>query len=299
MARVDLAVIGGGTAGLVAAIGAARQGARVTLIERARTGGDCLWSGCVPSKALIEAASAAHVARNSSHLGVSSAAVEVDLAAVMRHVTGSIEALEPHDSPQRLRAEGVEVVHGEASFADPGTVEVDGRRVRFRRALIATGSAPLVPDLPGLAQLQPLTNETVWELDELPQRLVVLGGGAIGCELGQAFARLGSQVTIVEMTDRLLVKEEPAASELIARRLRSEGVELHLGARAVRGEIDADGSRQLVVDDGNGEQHLPLDQLLVAVGRTPRTEGLGLNAAAVEVDGRGAVAVDARLRTSN
>lgn len=297
--RVDLAVIGGGTAGLVAAIGAARQGARVTLIERARTGGDCLWSGCVPSKALIEAASAAHVARSSSHLGITSTGVEVDLAAVMRHVTGAIDTLEPHDSPQRLHTEGVEVVHGDAAFVDRDTVAVEGRRIRFRRALVATGSAPLVPELPGVAELEPLTNETVWGLAELPERLVVLGGGAIGCELGQAFARLGARVTIVEMADRLLIKEEPAASELIARRLRAEGVELHLGARAVRGELGADGTRQLVVDDGTGEQRLPLDRLLVAVGRTPRTVGLGLDAAGVEVDGRGAVTVDERLRTTN
>ena len=299
MARVDLAVIGGGTAGLVAAIGAAGQGARVVLIEQARTGGDCLWSGCVPSKALIEAASAAHTARSSQHLGVSTSRVEVDLGAVMQHVKDAIGALEPHDSPQRLRSEGVEVVHGRARLVAPDAVDVDGRRIRFRRALVATGSAPVVPDLPGFESVEPLTNESVWELTELPERLVVLGGGAIGCELGQAFSRLGAQVSIVEMADRLLIKEEPGASELIAHQLREEGVEVRVGARALRAEVDTDDSRHLVVDAGSGEQRLAFDRLLVAVGRSPRTAGLGLEAAEVELDRRGAVVVDERLRTSN
>ena len=299
MARVDLAVIGGGTAGLVAAIGAAGQGARVVLIEQARTGGDCLWSGCVPSKALIEAASAAHVARSSQHLGVSTPRVEIDLGAVMQHVKDAIGVLEPHDSPQRLRSLGIEVVHGHATLVAPDALEVDGHRIPFRRALIATGSAPVVPDLPGFDAVEPLTNESVWDLTELPERLVVLGGGAIGCELGQAFARLGSQVTIVEMADRLLVKEEPDASELIAHHLREEGLEVHLGTRALRAEVDGDGSRHLVVDAGAGEQRLAFDRLLVAVGRAPRTAGLGLEAAEVALDRRGAVMVDERLRTSN
>ncbi len=299
MARVDLAVIGGGTAGLVAAIGAANQGAKVVLVERARTGGDCLWSGCIPSKALIEAAAAAHTARSSDHLGVATDGVTVDLHAVMKHVQSAIATLEPHDSPERLRRLGIEVVHGDAQLTGPDRMQVEGRTIRFRRAMIATGSEPVVPDLPGLAAAGPVTNETLWGLTELPERLAVLGGGPIGCELGQAFARLGSKVTIVEMVERLLPREEPAASDLIAGRLRSEGVDVRVGTRAVRvGERHGAG-RELVVDDGTGEDAVVFDQLLVSVGRRPRTRGLGLEAAKVELDRRGAVVVDDRLRTSN
>ena len=299
MARIDLAVIGGGTAGLVAAIGAANQGAKVVLIERARTGGDCLWSGCVPSKALIEAAAAAHTARSSDHLGVSAERVSIDLPAVMKHVHGAIATLEPHDSPERLRGLGIEVVHGDAWLTGPDQLQVDGRTLRFRRAMVATGSEPVVPELPGLAAAAPLTNETLWDLTELPERLVVLGGGPIGCELGQAFARLGSQVTIVEMMERLLPREEPAASGLIAERLRREGVDVRLGTRAVRVDEGHGGGHELVVDDGGGEVAVAFDQVLVSVGRRPRTHDLGLEAAEVELDRRGAVVVDDRLRTSN
>ena len=297
-ARRDLLVVGGGTAGLVAAVGAAGQGARVTLIERERTGGDCLWTGCVPSKALITAAAAAHTARASSHLGVHADDVRVDLAEVMTHVKGAIATIEPHDSPERLRGEGVEVIHGDARFVAPDAVEVDGRRLTFRRALIATGSAPVLPPVDGLADAHPLTNETVWDLDVLPDRLVVLGGGPIGCELGQAFQRLGSRVVLVEMADRLLPREEPEASQLIETRLRAEGVDVRTATKAVR--VHRDGDDQVVtVDGGAGEETVTADVILVAAGRAPRTSGLGLDSAEVELDERGAVAVDDRLRTSN
>jgi pyruvate/2-oxoglutarate dehydrogenase complex dihydrolipoamide dehydrogenase (E3) component len=297
-ARRDLLVVGGGTAGLVAAVGAAGQGARVTLIERARTGGDCLWTGCVPSKALITAAAAAHTARDSGHLGVHADDVRVDLAEVMTHVKGAIATIEPHDSPERLRGEGIEVIQGDARFVTPDAVEVDGRRLTFRRALIATGSAPVLPPVDGLAAADPLTNETVWDLDVLPDRLVVLGGGPIGCELGQAFQRLGSRVVLVEMADRLLPREEPEASQLIETRLRAEGVDVRTATRAVRVRADGDG-RVVTVDGGAGEETVTADVILVAAGRAPRTSGLGLDRAEVALDDRGAVVVDDRLRTSN
>jgi pyruvate/2-oxoglutarate dehydrogenase complex dihydrolipoamide dehydrogenase (E3) component len=296
--RRDLLVVGGGTAGLVAAVGAAGQGARVTLIERERTGGDCLWTGCVPSKALITAAAAAHTARTSGHLGVHAGDVRVDLGEVMTHVKGAIATIEPHDSPERLRREGVEVIHGEARFVAPDAVEVDGRRLRFRRGLIATGSAPVLPPVDGLAAAHPLTNETVWDLDVLPERLVVLGGGPIGCELGQAFQRLGAQVVLIEMADRLLPREEPEASQLIETRLRAEGVDVRTATKAVR--VSADGDGHVVgLDGGAGEETVRADAILVAAGRAPRTAGLGLDRAEVAVDERGAVTVDDRLRTSN
>ena len=297
--RKDLVVVGGGTAGLVAAVGAAGQGARTVLIERHRTGGDCLWTGCVPSKALITAAAAAHAARDSSHLGVHVDEVRVDFAAVMAHVKDAIATIEPHDSPERLRREGVEVVHGDARFVGRDLVEVDGQRIRFRRALIATGSSPVVPGIPGLAEADPLTSESLWDLDVLPERLVVLGGGPIGSELGQAFARLGAKVTLVEMIDRLLPREEPEASAIIAASLTADGVDVCTGHRAVR-VVDPTGpAPRLLVEGPGGEDEIGFDRILVAVGRRPRTAGLGLEFAGVELDERGAVAADDRLRTSN
>ncbi|MCC5950212.1 MAG: FAD-dependent oxidoreductase [Nitriliruptoraceae bacterium] len=300
MARADLLIVGGGTAGLVAAVGAASQGARVTLIERARTGGDCLWTGCVPSKALITAAAAAHTARHSDHLGVHAAGVEVDMAAVMAHVKQAIATIEPHDSPERLRSEGVEVVEAGARFTAPDTVTLDDGSTRaFRHALIATGSEPVLPPVEGLADADPLTNETLWDLTELPDRLVVLGGGPIGCELGQAFQRLGTQVTIVELEDRLLPREEPEASAVVGARLRAEGVDVRTATRAARVEPAGDGTSTVVVTGDAGEESISADRILVAAGRRPRTEGLGLDTAEVVLDERGAVAVDDRLQTSN
>ena len=302
MARRDLVVVGGGTAGLVAAVGAAGQGANVTLIERARTGGDCLWTGCVPSKALLAAASAAHTARHSDHLGVHADGVTVDLAEVMAHVRGAIGVLAPHDSPDRLRAEGVEVLQGEARFVADDAVVVDGQRLRFRTAMVATGAAPVLPPIDGLADAAPLTTETVWDLAELPPRLVVLGGGPIGCELGQAFARLGAQVTLVEMEARLLPREEPEAGETIRAALVREGVDVRTGARAtaVTPSPGTDGGWRLALRRGEAPaDEVGFDRILVAVGRRPRTADLGLEAAGVEVDGRGSVVVDDLLRTTN
>ena len=289
----DLAVVGGGTAGLTAAISAARVGTRVLLVERARTGGDCLWTGCVPSKALLAAAERAHLARNADHLGIHVGDVQVDFAAVMAHVHRAIAQIEPHDSPERLEREGVVVRHGQARFVGLGRLEIDGHPERFRRAMVATGSRPLVPDLPGLRAADPLTSDTVWELRELPSRLVVLGGGAIGVELGQAFARLGSEVTVVELADQLLPREEPDAAEALTGALRAEGLDVRTSTRAtaVRGG-------RLEVDGPSGHEALPFDRLLVAVGRTPSTDGLGLDHLGVEVDGRGAIIVDERMRTT-
>jgi pyruvate/2-oxoglutarate dehydrogenase complex dihydrolipoamide dehydrogenase (E3) component len=297
VALIDLAVLGGGTAGLTAAIGAAAQGARVVLVERDRTGGDCLWTGCVPSKALLAVAERAHLARSSGHLGVE-ADVRVDLAAAMAHVQRAIAAIAPHDSPERLRREGVQVVSGAGRFVGPDRLEVAGRTLRFRHALIATGAAPLLPPIPGLAEAEPLTSHTVWDLRELPGRLVVLGGGSIGVELAQAFARLGAQVTVVELADRLLPREEPTASAVIQTALVADGVEVLVGSRAVR-VVSEQEARQLVVVRDGRERRLPFDRLLAAVGRQPITAGLGLHAAGVTLDQRGAVAVDDRLRTSN
>lgn len=294
----DLVVVGGGTGGLVSAQIAAAVGARVALVERDRTGGDCLWTGCVPSKSLIAAAHLAHRMRSAAKVGLAPVEPEIDLGRVMGHVHGAIARIEPHDSPARLRASGVEVIEGEGRFIAPRTIAVAGRRLDFRSAIIATGSEPAAPPVEGLEGDDILTTASVWSLTDLPKRLIVLGGGPIGCELGQAFVRLGAQVTLVELADRLLLKEEPEAGALIAERLTAEGVDLRLGTRAVQVQRPADGPAQLVVETPQGTQSVPFDRVLVAAGRRPRTADLGLGAAGVATDVRGAITVDERLRTT-
>ncbi|MCZ2823237.1 MULTISPECIES: dihydrolipoyl dehydrogenase family protein [unclassified Modestobacter] len=291
----DLLVIGGGTAGIVAATTAAALGARVLLTERERTGGDCLWTGCVPSKALLASATAAADARAAARLGVDVAGVEVDFARVMIHVKQAIATIEPVDSPETLRSKGVTVLTGDAVFTGPDRATVDGREMRFRAAVIATGSGPALPPVPGLAGVDPLTNETVWGLTTLPPRLAVLGGGPIGCELGQAFARFGAQVTVVNSADRLLAVESEEASELVTAALVRDGVDVRNGARAVEVTGDRDGGELQLADGGT----VPFDRLLVAVGRRARTEGLGCAAAGVELAEDGSVVVDDALRTGN
>jgi pyruvate/2-oxoglutarate dehydrogenase complex dihydrolipoamide dehydrogenase (E3) component len=295
--RYDMVVIGGGTAGLVSSVIAANAGARVALIERARTGGDCLWTGCVPSKSLIAAAGLAHGMRTANRLGLPSVDPDIDFARVMDRVHAAVADIAPQDSPERLRREGVEVIDGDARFVGPGRIEVSGRELAYRTALVATGSQPMMPPIPGLADAHPLTNETVWDLRELPRRLVVLGGGPIGCELGQAFARLGSDVTLIEMAPRLLIKEEPEASTLVLEHLSQDGVDVRLSAKAVEVRAAADG-HELVIEAGDARATVAFDRILVAAGRRPQSDGLGLEAVGAQTDDRGAVVVDDRLRTS-
>lgn len=297
--RYDLVIVGGGTGGLVASLIAAGIGARVGLVERDRTGGDCLWTGCVPSKSLLAAAHLAHRMRHADTVGLAPSEPRVDFAGVMGHVHGAIAAIEPHDSPARLRAAGVDVIAGDGRFIDARTLDVDGRRLRFRTAIVATGSSPALPPVPGLADAPGLlTTDTLWDIRELPARLVVLGGGPIGCELSQAFGRLGSSVTTVEMADRLLLKEEPAASALIAGRLADEGIDVRVASRAVAVGPGNGGSAELTIETQAGGRTLPFDRILVAAGRRPRTDGLGLAEAGVETGPGGAVIVDRRLRTT-
>jgi pyruvate/2-oxoglutarate dehydrogenase complex dihydrolipoamide dehydrogenase (E3) component len=234
--------------------------------------------------------------RRADSVGLAPTDPVVDFAAVMDRVRRAIRAIEPEESPARLRDAGVEVARGSGRFAGPGTIEVDDRELGWRSAIIATGSTPLIPPIPGLDEADPLTTDTVWALRELPGRLVVLGGGPVGCELAQAFARLGSRVTVIEMADRLLLKEEPRASELIASRLREEGVEVRLRQRPSEVRAGAGGDRELVLED-SGEA-LSFDRIIVATGRAPSTAGLRLETVGVELDGAGAVAVNRRLRTS-
>ncbi len=293
--RYDLIAVGGGTTGLVATLTAAGLGARTALIERDRPGGDCLWSGCIPSKALLASAERAHAVRTAGEFGIRVGEPEVDFAAVMARVRSVIEKAGRRDTPAYLASEGVDVIEGQARFARPGSIEVGGRELLYRTALICTGSRASIPPIEGLAESAPLTNENVFDLDRLPKRLLVLGGGPIGCELGQAFARLGSRVTIVEGLDRLLPREEPFAGEILTGILGEEGVDVRTGLAASRVDPGDDGAGVLELA-GGGE--VAFDRILVATGRQPVTDGLGLDAVAVETGEGGKILVDAGMRTT-
>lgn len=295
-APCDLLVIGGGTAGLVAAKTAAGFGADVLLVERDRPGGDCLWTGCVPSKALLASAAAAASARRASALGVHVTDVTVDFAAVMAHVHGAIAQIAPVDSFEALQAAGVRVLTGKVTLTGHNAATIDGQPLTFRQALLATGSRPTLPPIPGLRDVRPLTSDTVWDLTQLPARLLILGGGSIGCELGQAFARLGAAVVLIESQQQLLPSEDQEVAAVVQRSLERDGVDIRLTTTVVEVRPTGGCPAVAILDDGST---VDFDAVLVCAGRTPRTQGLGLSAAGVEVDARGHVTVDAHLRTTN
>lgn len=297
----DLVVIGGGTAGLVSAMGAAGLGARVALVEQHLLGGDCLNSGCVPSKALIRSARVVGEARRSGALGVALGSPQVDFPAVMRRMRERRAEIAANDSAERFARAGIDVFFGEGRFTDRRTVIVGDARLRFSRAVIATGGRPTAPPVPGLDGVAFLTNETVFSLTELPRRLLVLGAGPIGCELAQAFARFGSQVTLMDLAPRVLPREEADASALVAGQLVADGITLSLGATLERVER-AGSAIRVHLQDRDRDAAAPVvhegDALLVAAGRAPNVEGLHLDAAGVAAT-RDGVVVDDRLRTSN
>src|SRR5262245_17589810 len=289
----ELVVVGGGPCGLTAAITAAKAGHTVALAERNLTGGTCVNFGCTPSKSLLRAARAVHQARAGEKFGYQlGAAPRVDFAAVMTRVREMRAFSSSFDAVAVAAGAGIDVFLGDARFAGPDAVEVDGRRLRFDKALIATGSGPAVPHLPGLADARYLTNETVFELTELPRRLVCVGAGVAGCELAQAFRRLGSEVDLVGSAERLLAAEAPEASEVLGKRLAAEGVRLRLGVSATK--VDGRQGR-LALSDGS---ELAYDALLVAAGRRAHVDGMGLEAAGVKFSPAG-VQADDHLRTSN
>lgn len=302
--RYHLVVVGAGTGGLVTAAAAAGLGASVALVERGLMGGDCLNVGCVPSKALIRAARAWHDARTTpARFGAADAdgptPTADDFEAALARLRRLRARIAPVDGAPRFRDLGVDVFLGQARFVDGETIEVDGRRLRFRRAVIATGGRAALPPVPGLADVGCLTNETVFALRARPARLTVLGGGAIGCELAQAFARLGSAVTLVEGTPRLLPRDDADAAAAVARALARDGVDVLTSAQVVRASRSATGARVLHLRTADGaERAIEGDELLVAAGRAPNVEGLGLDAAGVRHTREG-VTVDDRLRTSN
>ena len=288
----------GGSAGADAAGLAARLGARALIVERDRIGGDCTWTGCVPSKALIAAARAAHDARQAGRFGIRLPEPDVDRASVMAHVRATIETVAAKDTDEDIRRSGVGLLKGSASLAGPGVVEVDGRRLGARRVLIATGSTPAIPAVPGLAESDPLTTDTLWSLRELPARLAILGGGPVGCELGQALQRLGVQVCLVETASRLLPEHEPRVGELLSERLRAEGVDVRTATTATRFSASGAGAGEMTLACGGATRRAPYDRVLVVTGRRPGTEGVGLETAGVAQGPRGAILVDERLRTT-
>jgi pyruvate/2-oxoglutarate dehydrogenase complex dihydrolipoamide dehydrogenase (E3) component/uncharacterized membrane protein YdjX (TVP38/TMEM64 family) len=293
----NMIVIGAGSGGLVSAYIAAAVKAKVALIEKHRMGGDCLNTGCVPSKALIRSARLLAEARDADEYGLQGTELAFDFASVMERVQQVIRRIEPHDSVERYTGLGVEVIEAEARLVSPWEVEADGRRLSARSIVIATGARPLVPPLPGLDQVDYLTSDTLWELRELPEKLVVLGGGPIGAELAQCFARFGSQVTIVEMAPRLLPREDADAAAEVEARFRAEGLELATAHRAVRVETGA-GEQRLVCEHDGAEVALPFDRLLIALGRRANVEGFGLEELGVALSERNTVAVDGLLRTN-
>jgi pyruvate/2-oxoglutarate dehydrogenase complex dihydrolipoamide dehydrogenase (E3) component len=297
--RYNLVVIGAGTAGLVTAAGAAGLGAKVALIERELMGGDCLNVGCVPSKALIRAARAAAQIRNAGEFGVRVPSdVRVDFPAVMERMRRLRADISPHDSAARFRDLGVDVFLGEAQFTGPDTIAVAGQTLRFRHAVIATGSRPQVPPVPGLDDVGFLTNETVFSLTELPQRLGIIGAGPIGCELAQAFARFGGEVYLIEAAQGILLKEDTEAAEQVAKALRRDGVELTLSCRISR--VEKRGREKVVhVACGEGQREIVVDSLLVGAGRVPNVEGFDLDAAGVRYERKEGVWVNDRLQSTN
>jgi pyruvate/2-oxoglutarate dehydrogenase complex dihydrolipoamide dehydrogenase (E3) component len=297
--RYNLVVIGAGTAGLVTAAGAAGLGARVALIERHLMGGDCLNVGCVPSKCVIRSARLAGDLRTAHQLGVRVGDARVDFPAVMARMRRIRAQLSSNDSARRFADEkGVDVYLGEAKFRGPDTVEVGGRSLRFKRAVIATGARAAAPPITGLADAGFLTNETVFSLTERPRRVAAIGGGPIGCELAQALQRLGCEVTLVQDAAHVLEREDEDAAAIIQRALVRDGVQLALSAEVMR--VECEGSEKIVrFRDPGGEAEARVDEILVAAGRVPNVEGLGLEAAGVEYDRRRGVVVDDHLRTTN
>lgn len=291
--RYNLVAVGGGTAGLVCAAGAAILGGRAALIERNLLGGDCLVTGCVPSKALIRSARAASDVTRAGEWGVRVGAAEVDFAAVMERVRELRAAIAHHDSAKRFRDLGVDVYFGDARFTGRDRVEVGGQTLRFARGVVATGGRALIPPIPGLAEAGYLTHETVFNLTERPDRLLMIGGGPIGIELAQSFARLGSRVILVEMMPRFLGQEDPDAVNVLRASLERDGVDIRLATQVAR----VDGPRVTLQSDA-GEETVDADAILVGAGRAPNVEGLGLEAAGVEFTKDG-VTVDDKLRTSN
>lgn len=292
----NLVVVGAGSAGLVAAYLGSALKAKVALIERERMGGDCLNTGCVPSKALIRTARLLSQIRHAERVGLGRASAQFDFATAMARVRSVIARIAPHDSVERYTALGVDCFDGHATLRSAHEVQVGERTITTRAVILATGAAPHLPDLTGLCGAPYSTSETIWSLDALPERLLVLGGGPIGCELAQCFQRLGSRVTLVQRGERLLPKEDPDAAEAVLAALRADEVDVRLGHTACAFTQNG-GKHSLVCRTGDDEVHINFDHALIALGRRARTTGYGLESLGIPVAEDGTIATDEYLRT--
>ena len=293
----NLVVIGAGSAGLVTSYIAAAVKAKVTLIERHKMGGDCLNTGCVPSKAILRSGKMLSYMKRAKEFGFKTASADFEFKDVMERVQKVVKTIEPHDSIERYTDLGVDCVTGEAKVTSPYTVEVNGQTITTPNIVIATGARPFVPPIEGLDQINYLTSDNIWEIRELPPRLIVLGGGPIGSELAQAFARHGSKVTQVEMMSRIMIREDEEISEIVTKKFTEEGINVLTDHRAVRVEVN-NGEKQLVCIHNDEEVVIPFDEILIAVGRAANAKGLGLEEIGVDITQRGTIEVDDHLRST-
>ncbi len=297
MAKYDanLVVIGAGSGGLVSALIAAAVKSKVVLIERHKMGGDCLNTGCVPSKAILRSAKVASTMSRAEEFGFESVDVKPVFSKVMKRVHNIIETIEPHDSIERFTGLGVECVTGEGEIIDKHTVRVGDRDIRTKSIIIAAGARPFVPPIKGVEDIDYLTSDNVWELEELPERLVVLGGGPIGCELSQAFSKLGSKVTMVEMMGQLMGREDSDVAELITDKFKNDGINVLTDHKAVR--FTNDGEKVLHCETDDGPVEIPFDKVLIAVGRKANSDGMNLEKLGIKLRGNGTIETDEYLRT--
>ena len=304
MDTYDLTIIGGGSAGLVLAVAGAKLGKKTALVEKHRIGGDCLWTGCVPSKALLKAAKVANYTRNAEKYGIAVSETTPDWQRVMDYVRGTQHAIEEeHDNPERFREMGVDVIFGDGHFEASDTFVVadtesgETRTLKSKKYVISTGSRPVAPPIPGLESCDYLDSETVWELAEFPERLLVVGAGPIGIELGQAFHRLGADVTIAQRSERILTKEDTDVSEQMLGYLREEGLTIQLNTNITQVAQSQEGVNVQFNSSENGTVEQAFDKILIAAGRAPNVEGLGLDKIGVQVGSRG-IEVNNKLQTS-
>lgn len=293
--EANIVVIGAGSGGLVSSLIAAAVKAKVILIERHKMGGDCLNTGCVPSKAILRSAKIANYMNRAEEFGFEAVPVKPVFSKVMKRVHKIVETIEPHDSVERFTSLGVECVMGEAEIVDKNTVKVGDRMITTKSIIIAAGARPFVPPIPGLNDISYLTSDNIWELAEQPKRLVVLGGGPIGCELSQAFAKLGSEVTIVEMMGQLMGREDADVADVISKRFASDGINVLTNHKAIK--VTDDGQKILHCESEQGVVEVPFDQILVAVGRKANSDGMNLERLGIKLRRNGTIETDEYLRT--
>jgi pyruvate/2-oxoglutarate dehydrogenase complex dihydrolipoamide dehydrogenase (E3) component/uncharacterized membrane protein YdjX (TVP38/TMEM64 family) len=293
----NLVAIGGGSAGLVTAYIGAAVKSRVALIEREKMGGDCLNTGCVPSKAIIKSAKIVHLQHRSHEFGLSEISIKFDFASVMERVQRVVKEVEPHDSVERYCALGVECILGTAKILDPWTIEVDGKKITTKNMVIATGARPLVPDVSGIENVDFLTSDSLWKLRELPRQFVILGGGPIGVEMAQAFARLGSSVTLIEARERILSKEDAEVSSLITDVLHAEGVRI-LNQHSVKAFSSEGLEKKIICESAGKDITIPYDKVLIAIGRKPNVKGFGLEELGLKLRENGTIEVNEYLQTN-